>query len=72
MMIEEQLKQAKLACRKMQNIDKYTKMDALDAISKALLENIDYILEVPCEISPPFFSMSATFSMKYILEPKSW
>lgn len=44
MMIEEQLKQAKLACRKMQNIDKYTKMDALDAISKALLENIDYIL----------------------------
>ncbi|MCI9131198.1 MAG: glutamate-5-semialdehyde dehydrogenase [[Clostridium] cocleatum] len=43
-MIEEQLKQAKLACRKMQNIDKYTKMDALDAISKALLENIDYIL----------------------------
>ena len=44
MMIEEQLKQAKLACRKMQNIDKYTKMDALDAISKALLENTDYIL----------------------------
>lgn len=44
MMIEEQLKQAKLACRKMQNIDKYTKMDALDAISKGLLENIDYIL----------------------------
>ena len=44
MMIEEQLKQAKLACGKMQNIDKYTKMDALDAISKALLENIDYIL----------------------------
>ena len=44
MMIEEQLKQAKLACRKMQNIDKYTKMDDLDAISKALLENIDYIL----------------------------
>lgn len=43
-MIEEQLKQAKLACRKMQNIDKYTKMDALDAISKGLLENIDYIL----------------------------
>ena len=43
-MIEEQLKQAKLACRKMQNIDKYTKMDALDAISKALLENTDYIL----------------------------
>ena len=39
MMIEEQLKQAKLACRKMQNIDKYTKMDALDAISKALLED---------------------------------
>lgn len=44
MMIEEQLKQAKFACRKMQNIDKYTKMDALDAISKALLENTDYIL----------------------------
>lgn len=44
MMIEEQLKQAKLACRKMQNIDKYTKMDALDAISKGLLDNIDYIL----------------------------
>lgn len=44
MMIEEQLKQAKLACRKMQKISKYTKMDALDAISKALLENIDYIL----------------------------
>lgn len=44
MMIEEQLRQAKLACRKMQNIDKYTKMDALDAISKALLENTDYIL----------------------------
>lgn len=43
-MIEEQLKQAKLACRKMQNIDKYTKMDALDAISKGLLDNIDYIL----------------------------
>lgn len=44
MMIEEQLKEAKLACRKMQNIDKYTKMDALDAISKGLLDNIDYIL----------------------------
>ena len=43
-MIEEQLKEAKLACRKMQNIDKYTKMDALDAISKGLLDNIDYIL----------------------------
>lgn len=43
-MIEEQLKLAKLACRKMQKVDKYTKMDALDAISKALLENIDYIL----------------------------
>ena len=43
-MIEEQLKDAKLACRKMQNIDKYTKMDALDAISKGLLDNIDYIL----------------------------
>lgn len=44
-MIEEQLKLAKLACRKMQKIDKYTKMDALDAISKALLENVDYILD---------------------------
>lgn len=43
-MIEEQLKQAKLACRQMQQVDKYTKMNALDAISKALLENIDYIL----------------------------
>lgn len=43
-MIEEQLKQAKFACRQMQNINKYTKMNALDAISKALLENIDYIL----------------------------
>lgn len=28
-MIEEQLKEAKLACRKMQNIDKYTKMDEI-------------------------------------------
>ena len=44
MMIEEQLMQAKLACRKMQNINKYSKMCALDAISKALLENVDYIL----------------------------
>lgn len=33
-MIEEQLKQAKLACRKMQNIDKDTKIKALEAISK--------------------------------------
>lgn len=44
MMIEEQLRQAKMACRKMQNINKYSKMCALDAISKALLENMDYIL----------------------------
>lgn len=44
-MIEEELKQAKLACRKMQTVNKYTKMDALDAVSKALLNNIDYILE---------------------------
>ena len=44
-MIEEQLELAKLACRKMQKIDKYTKMDALDAISKALIESVDYILE---------------------------
>ncbi|MBS5587529.1 MAG: glutamate-5-semialdehyde dehydrogenase [[Clostridium] spiroforme] len=43
-MIEDQLKLAKLACRQMQKIDKYTKMNALDAISKGLLENIEYIL----------------------------
>ena len=36
-MIEEQLKQAKLACRKMQNIDKDTKIKALEAISKNLI-----------------------------------
>ncbi len=43
-MIEEQLKQAKLACRKMQNIDKDTKIKALEAISKNLISNIDYIV----------------------------
>ena len=43
-MIEDQLKLAKLACLQMQKIDKYTKMNALDAISKGLLENIEYIL----------------------------
>ena len=43
-MIEDQLKLAKLACRQMQKVDKYTKMNALDAISKGLLENIEYIL----------------------------
>lgn len=44
-MIEEQLQQAKLACRKMQNIDKETKIKALEAISANLLKNIDYIVE---------------------------
>lgn len=43
-MIEEQLKQAKLACRKMQNIDKDTKIKALEAISTNLRANIDYIV----------------------------
>ena len=43
-MIEEQLKQAKLACRKMQNIDQDTKIKALEAISKNLIENTDYIV----------------------------
>ena len=43
-MIEEPLKQAKLACRKMQNIDKDTKIKALEAISKNLISNIDYIV----------------------------
>lgn len=44
-MIKEQLKQAKFACRKMQNIDKESKVKALEAISANLLKNIDYIVE---------------------------
>lgn len=43
-MIEEQLKQAKLACRKMQIVDSDTKIKALHAISEGLLANIDYIV----------------------------
>ena len=33
-MIEEQLKEAKLACRKMQNIDKYTKIKSHKLIGR--------------------------------------
>ena len=37
-MIEDQLKLAKLACRQMQKVDKYTKMNALDAVSYTHLD----------------------------------
>lgn len=43
-MIEKQLKQAKRACLKMQNIDSQTKIKALQKISSNLLSNIDYII----------------------------
>lgn len=43
-MIEKQLKQAKKACLKMQNIDSQTKIKALREISNNLLSNIDYII----------------------------
>ncbi len=43
-MIEEQLKLAKQACRKMQIVDQDTKIKALKAISQNLLNNIDYII----------------------------
>lgn len=43
-MIEKQLKQAKRACLKMQNIDSQTKIKALQKISSNLLSNVDYII----------------------------
>lgn len=43
--ITEQLKQAKNACRNMQNIDKDTKEKALKHISEALMNHMDLILE---------------------------
>lgn len=43
-MIEKQLKQAKRACFKMQNIDSQTKIEALQKISSNLLSNVDYII----------------------------
>ena len=52
-MIEEQLKQAKLACRKMQNIDKDTKIKALswiifyfgvDILTREIMRRKTYIL----------------------------
>lgn len=43
-MIEKQLKQAKRACLKMQNIDSQTKIEALQKISSNLLSNVDYII----------------------------
>lgn len=43
--IIEQLKQAKNACRDMQNIDKDTKEKALKLVAKALLNHKDMILE---------------------------
>lgn len=43
-MIEKQLKQAKRACLKMQNIDSQIKIKALQKISCNLLSNVDYII----------------------------
>ena len=43
-MIENILQQAKKACRQFQVVDKDTKIQALHAIEKALLENMDAIL----------------------------
>lgn len=43
-MIEKQLKQAKRASLKMQNIDSQTKIKALQKISSNLLSNVDYII----------------------------
>ena len=43
-MIEKQLKQAKRACLKMQNIDSQIKIKALQKISSNLLSNVDYII----------------------------
>ena len=43
--IIEQLKQAKAACRQMQNIDRETKEKALKRISHALLHQMNVILE---------------------------
>ena len=60
-MIEEQLKQAKLACRKMQNIDKDTKIKALVIILHETILKIQSLWIISLQDYPEKFFHKNTY-----------